>query len=157
MSKTVLRRIDCHEAEELALALEAEEVRCQRGFAATQLLGLRLFGESAGSVCGHFASVAKACDRIFVLDKWSAVLVQPRQDEEAARRAGDNVLRFAGCPCALLLCRRSPARPAHSEADRPFAGSKPSGTGRRGGDIPHHLAAWNQFSSSGSAPQVRPP
>lgn len=104
MSKTVLRRIDCHEAEELALALEAEEARCQRGFAATQLLGLRLFGESAGSVCGHFASVAKACDRIFVLDKWSAVLLQPRQDEAAARRVGDNVLRFAGCPCALLLC-----------------------------------------------------
>ena len=41
---------------------------------------------------------------LFFLGNKSAVLMQPRQDEEAARRAGDNVLKFADCPCALLLC-----------------------------------------------------
>lgn len=104
MSKTIVTRIKCHSAEELGPYLEAEVARCRRSCAATQLLGLRLFAEAQASPAGFLADLCSSCDALFNLGNGSAVLMQPRQDEDEARALGNSIMGLIDCPCALLLC-----------------------------------------------------
>ncbi len=104
MSKTIVTRIKCHSAEELGPYLEAEVARCRRSCTATQLLGLRLFAEGSVSPAGFLAHLCSSCDALFNLGNGSAVLLQPRQDEDETRALADSIMGLIDCPCALLQC-----------------------------------------------------